>query len=207
MAVPLKVSKAAEVSEVPEGRPGFYDFSVSEYDRMIESGILTKDDRVELLEGRVVEMSPIGMGHQGAVDFLNEALAPLRDRGILRIQGSMRLGDRSEPQPDLLLLRRRDDYYRSELPGPDDVLLLIEVADSSRSYDRSVKLPLYAEAGIAEVWVVDLVDRVVEVHRQPQNGRYGSHDTFGAGDTVSCDAFPDLGISVAGILGESSTPP
>lgn len=203
MAVSLKVP---EVTESPKGRqqgPGMYCFSVTEYHRMAETGILREDDRVELLRGRIVEMSPIGSEHGGAVNFFVRALRPLEDHAVLTFQNALRIDETTEPQPDVMVLKPREDLYRSQLPGPDDVLLLIEVADSSRSYDRSVKLPLYAEAGIVEVWVVDLVDRVVEVHRKPQKGRYGSHDTFGPGDTVHCAAFPDVDVSVRGILGNT----
>lgn len=168
---------------------------------MAKTGILHEDDRVELIQGRIVNMAPIGSEHGGAVNFFVRALRPLEDHAVLTFQNPLRIDGTTEPQPDVMVLKSRDDFYRSDLPTPDDVLLLIEVADSSRSYDRDVKLPLYAEAGITEVWLVDLVDRVVEVHRDPQHGRYGSHDTFGPGDAVHCGAFPDVDVSVDGILG------
>src|SRR5437763_8245671 len=118
-------------------------FNVDEYHRMAEAGILSEDDRVELIEGEIVEMSPIGVRHNACIDRLNALLNRYATpSAIVRVQGSVRLSDLSEPQPDIALLRFRDDFYGSGQPGTGDILLLIEAADSSLGYDRGVKLRL-----------------------------------------------------------------
>src|SRR5436190_15615228 len=128
-------------------------FTLDEYHRMGKTGILSEDDRVELIEGEIIEMSPIGSRHAACVDRFNELIARLRLNIIVRVQSSIQLDDYSQPQPDLALLRRRDDFYSSSLPRPADVLLVIEVADTTLEYDRFVKLPLSAHAGIPEAWL------------------------------------------------------
>ncbi len=124
-------------------------FTVHEYHQMGQAGILGEDDRLELLEGEIVEMAPIGSRHQAVVDRLTRLFSNrLGDAAVVRVQGPVRLGEETEPQPDLLLLAPRADFYASAHPGPDDVLLLVEVSDSSTEYDREMKLPLYARYGI-----------------------------------------------------------
>jgi Uma2 family endonuclease len=136
-------------------------FTVHDYHRMAEAGILHEDDRVELIEGEVVEMTPIGGRHASCVAELTWLLSrQIGDELRLCVQNPVRLGEHGEPQPDLAVIRARD--YKGSLPGPEDVMLLIEVADTSLSYDREVKLPLYARAGIAEAWLVDLSEEVVD---------------------------------------------
>src|ERR671938_544657 len=132
-------------------------FSVDEYYRMGEAGILTEDDRVELIEGEIIEMSPIGSRHAACVNRLNTLLGRhLRQTAIVSVQNPIRLDAYSEPEPDVALLRPRADYYESGHPTPADALLIVEVADTSADYDRIIKLPLYAKAGIPEAWLVDL---------------------------------------------------
>lgn len=177
-------------------------FTADEYHQMAEAGVLRDDDRVELIEGEIVDMTPIGARHGAVVDRFNHTLVrSCGDRAIVRIQGSIRLGPHSEPQPDVVLLRPRPDFYESAVPGPEHVLLLIEVADASLLYDRTVKLPLYARAGIREVWLVDLVRNHVEVHRDPTQDGYRRSETHGPGDRLGPTAFPDLHLSAADILG------
>jgi Uma2 family endonuclease len=148
-------------------------FTVHDYARMRESGILTEDDRVELLDGEILVMSPIEPLHIGIVNKLNWLLGSLLGaKAIISIQNPIRLNDYSEPQPDLAILSPRDDFYAAALPTPDDVLLLIEIADSSIDYDRDEKLPLYASALIGEVWLVDVKKQVVEQYTQPAQGQY-----------------------------------
>src|SRR5262249_48453126 len=143
-------------------------FTVADYHRMAEAGILDEDDRVELIEGEIVDMTPIGRRHQARVDHLAELFfRGLAEKVIIRVQGSIRLSDLSEPEPDLVLLRRRADFYADADAGPADVLLIVEVADTSLPHDRDVKVPLYARAGIPEVWLVDLNGESVGVHREP----------------------------------------
>jgi Uma2 family endonuclease len=177
-------------------------FTVEEFHQMGAAGILTEDDRVELIEGELVDMSPIGLSHMACVDHLTLVLVVgVRQRAIVRVQGTVRLGPASEPQPDLLLLKPRQDYYRHIAAGPGDVLLLIEVADTSLVYDRTVKLPLYARAGIPEVWLIDLPGEAVQVCRGPTPAGYSDVQRVPRGGHLSPVAFPDLSIAVDEILG------
>ncbi len=180
-------------------------FTADEYERLIEAGILREDERLELWAGEIVCMSPIGRRHQARVAWLNDRFAhATRDRAIVWVQGSFRIDGGWEPQPDVLLLRRRDDFYESALPGPADVLLLIEVADTSLEYDRDTKLPRYAAAGIVEVWIEDLPGDRLLVYREPKDGRYLTALTLGRGETIAPLAFPELALALDDLLG---TPP
>lgn len=177
-------------------------FTVDEYHRMAEVGVLTEDDRVELINGEIVEMPPIGDRHAGTLDHLATLLfSHLRHAVQVRVQGPIHLDERSEPQPDLTLLRQRADFYRGAHPRPEDVLLVVEIADTTPAFDRAVKLPLYARSGIAEAWLVDLRGGRLEVHRRPTGEGYGEVRTMRRGETVSPLAFPDVALPVAEILG------
>ncbi len=177
-------------------------FTVDEYYRMAESGILTPGQRVELIEGEIVDMTPIGRRHMACVDRLTrDFVSALGDRAIVRVQGALRLHDYSEPEPDLVILRPRDDFYAGQDAGPDDALLVIEVADSSEHYDRQVKVPLYARAGIREVWLVDLTAGRITSYRQPGPDGYAEAIVAGGDDTLRPLAFPDFGLTAARILG------
>jgi len=164
---------------------------------MGEAGILRAEDRVELIvEGEIVDLAPIGKGHHSAVDRLNELLVRrLAGKGIVRVQGSVRLNDRNEPQPDLVVLRRRDDFYKTTFAGPDDTLLVIEVADTSLAFDRDVKAPLYARTGITEFWLVDVETRTITVFREPGTGGYASVTTARGSQALSPEMLPDLTIT------------
>ncbi|HEU4369995.1 MAG TPA: Uma2 family endonuclease [Methylomirabilota bacterium] len=174
-------------------------FTIEEYERMVETGILKQDDRVELIEGEIVEMSPIGDPHAALVTNLTHVFVRLAgDRARVRVQGPIRVPPRSLPQPDLALLRARS--YRRAGATTHDVLLVIEVADTSLEYDRTVKLALYALAGIGEYWVVDANSDTVHVYRSPSGPRYREHRQAVAGDAVATLAFPDDPIDVAAIF-------
>jgi Uma2 family endonuclease len=176
-------------------------FTVAEYHTMLEARILTEDDRVELIEGEIVQMAPIGSRHAGQVNRLTRIFVPaVGDRGLVTIQNPVRLSDLSEPQPDLLVLRPRADDYTGAHPTPADVLLLIEVADSSLEFDRRIKLPLYARSGIAEAWIVDIDRAVLEVHRSPGDGAYREVRRLRTGGTASPQALPELVLDVAALL-------
>jgi Uma2 family endonuclease len=176
-------------------------FTTDEYHRMAETGILSEDDRVELLDGEIVRMSPIGSRHAACVDRLAELFTRrLPSRAIVRIQSPILLGRRSEPQPDLALLKRRADYYAERHPQSADVLLVIEVVDSSREVDRGRKLPLYARSGIPEVWVIDLKRDEVEVYRRPALRGYQDHERVRRGQRVAPMAFPRTAFSVGDML-------
>jgi Uma2 family endonuclease len=176
-------------------------FTVWEYHRLAEVGILREDDRVELLEGEIFEMSPISSRHASCVTRLNHLLQDqAKGRAIVSVQNPIRLSDYSEPQPDVALLVPRTDFYRDALPTPRDVLLVIEVCETSGEFDRHVKLPLYAKAGIPEVWIVDLSREQIEVYRDPKPEGYQQSRIVGRGQTLTAQLLA-LELPVAEILG------
>lgn len=178
-------------------------FTLDEYHRMGEAGILHEDSRVELIEGEIIEMTPIGSRHAAAVSRIAELLTRrLGGRATVWPQNPLLLVRHdSEPQPDVLVLDHRADFYASALPGPADVRLLIEVADSSLSYDRGTKFPLYARAGVAEAWLVDVDRRRVEIHRAPGRDGYGHVTSPRAGEPFASAAYPDVVVTLADLLG------
>ncbi len=167
---------------------------VNDYYRMAEAGILGEDDRVELIDGGLIDMAPIGQGHAATVGGLNETLVLACDgHAIVWPQNPIQLDQWNAPQPGLTVLRRRADFYATgERPGPPDVLLLVEVADSSLRFDRTAKLPLYARAGIAELWIVDMKRRVLEAHRTPAGDGYRDMATHQAGDQLALLLAPEI---------------
>jgi Uma2 family endonuclease len=174
--------------------------TVEEYHRMGEVGILTEDDRVELIEGELVAMAPIGSEHIAASNALTRLLVlAVGDRGIVSVGNPVRLTRRSEPQPDFTVLRPRDGY-RTTLPRPEDTMLAVEVANTSLDYDRKVKLALYARSGIPEVWIVNLAAEQVEVYRSPAADSYTSVARAGGSDTLTIQAIPGALIPVAKIF-------
>jgi Uma2 family endonuclease len=176
--------------------------TVGEFLRMGEVGILHPHDRVELIEGELIAMAPIGANHAGTVIALNDALtAAARGRALVSPQNPIQLNDRSLPQPDYAVLVPRADRYRSAHPRPHEVLLLVEVADSSLEYDHDVKRRLYARNGICELWIVNLVDGDVEVCRSPGPDGYASITAAGRTDVLEPERLPGARIRVADILG------
>lgn len=181
-------------------------FNVAEYHRMAEVGILYEDDRVELLDGEIWQMSPIGSRHAACVDRLNRAISGQIDQSvIMSVQNPIQLDDYSEPQPDFALLRMQPDFYAEALPTAADVLLLIEVADTSLEYDRRLKLPRYAQAGIPEVWLVDLNEHSVRVYTQPFEDGYRVIQQLRAGQSVSATRIAGLVVAVNDMLGEQQS--
>ena len=178
--------------------PTRHRLTVHDAERMAEAGLFDGNPRVELIDGDLIDMAPIGQAHEAAVDGLTEAfVVASAGKAIVRIQGSVRLDASSAPQPDLAILRRRPDRYAiGARPGPLDILLLIEVADSSLHFDRTVKLPLYARAGVAEVWIVDLARRVLEAHRDPSGSAYSVCSTHHPGERVALSLAPGIAITV-----------
>lgn len=177
-------------------------FNVDQYYRMAEVGLLSPDDRVELIEGEVVEMSPIGCTHAGTVDRSSSFLQRKLSGAVqVRVQNPIRLNDFSEPQPDLALLKPRKDFYRNSHPTSEDVLVIIEVADKSLNYDRNVKLPLYAGAGIPEAWLMILPKEVIEVHSQPKDGKYQKVQRLKRGKTLVSPTIPTFSCKVEDLLG------
>ena len=168
---------------------------------MGEVGIFSEDDRVELLDGEILEMTPIGSRHAACVDRLNRILtSQLRTTAIVRIQNPIRLNDRSEPQPDIAVLQPRADFYEQAHPGPPDVLLLIEVIDSSSELDQRVKLPLYAKAGMREVWLVNLEERTIYVYRRPSQLGYQETKQVQRADRLTAEALPLLTLNISEVF-------
>lgn len=161
-------------------------FTSDQYQQMIQSGILTDCDRVELISGEILEMSPVGRQHAACVDRLTELfILSLSTQAMVRNQNPIRLENNSEPQPDLVILKRRDDFYSGRHPISEDVLALIEVSDTTIEFDRTVKLPLYAQARIAEVWIIDINSQIIEVYRDPSGDFYQEIQRFSRGDSVT----------------------
>ena len=182
-------------------QPEPYKFDVRQYHALAEAGILTKEDRVELINGEIVVMSAIGTEHMATVDASAEFwITAVSGRAIVRIRGSVRLDEWNEPQPDVTLLKYRADFYRSRSAGPDDVLLIVEVSDTSLSYDRGVKLNLYAEFEIPETWIANIQARTIEVYSNPVDGEYTERRNYQHGQTVTPAAFPDIALPVADVI-------
>ena len=168
---------------------------------MAETGVLKPAARVELLDGKIIDRSPIGPFHGGTVKRLNRLFSKqAAGRWLVSVQDPVHLDDHSEPQPDLMLLRPVADDYTSRHPVPEDVFLLIEVADTTLDFDREQKLPLYGRAGISEVWIMNLADRTIEIYREPHFSGYGWRRVFRSGEQASPLAFPDVEVEVAELL-------
>jgi Uncharacterized protein conserved in cyanobacteria len=177
-------------------------FSVDDYYRMADAGVFPIGARIELIEGEVIEMSPIGNRHAGCVNRLGMLLSrAVGDFAIVAVQNPVRLNDFSEPEPDIALLKPRDDYYSNAHPTPADVLLIVEVSDTTVAYDRRVKLPLYARAGIPETWLMVLPKDIIEVHSQPVNGKYQKVQRLKRGRTLVSPTAPGLSFKVDDLLG------
>jgi Uma2 family endonuclease len=173
-----------------------YLFSVDEYHRLSEVGLFTEDDPVELLNGEIIIMSPIGIKHASMVNRLNRLLNRLfRDRTIISIQNPLALAPMSEPEPDLMLLKPREDCYAEQHPRPEDVLLLIEVSDTTLGYDQEKKIPAYASAGISEVWLIDVQAQTLTSYTQPQpSGSYAKLTQLISDTSFAPHAFPEAAL-------------
>lgn len=179
-----------------------HPFTVSEYERMGETGVFAPDARVELIEGEIIEMSPIGSRHAACVDLVADILHEMvRGKAIVRTQNPIVLDDFSEPQPDITLLRFRPDFYRKAHPRPGDVLLVIEVAETTVSYDRHVKMPLYARAGIPEALLFNLPDDRLEYFSRPEMGEYQVNRILSRGEQFESTSVSGLTLDVEMILG------
>ncbi len=188
---------AAHAAEAPRRR-----FTVHEYYRMAKAGILGEDDRVELIDGQLFQMSPIGSRHAAAVSRCDAYFQHvLGNRAIVSVQNPIRLDEYTEPQPDLALLRPRPDFYARAHPTARDILLVIEVVDTSARYDRQVKLPLYARFGLPEAWLLHLPRGWLEVHREPAATGYQQVQRYGRGERVAPLVFPDVALAIDDLLG------
>jgi len=189
-----------EILERPQA-PARHRLDVDAYYKMAEAGILTHDDRVELIDGEIIDMNPIGSPHAAVTNrlarLLNRTVADAT--ALVSVQSPLRLDDFNEPEPDVMLLLPRADDYRASHPSTADVHLLVEVSDSSLTYDRGTKLALYANFGVPEVWIVDLVGAAVEVFRQPKEGAYSSRERRTSG-ALAPGLVPGIVIDVAALL-------
>jgi len=174
-----------------------HKLSVEDFHKLGEAGVLNAEARVELFNGELVDMAPIGDWHAGVVAALTELLVKQAGQTTVWIQNPVRFTDDTELQPDVTLLRRREDFYRSATPTPSDVLLLIEVADTTLAYDRGPKLDLYSRHGILEVWIANLPDRQLEVFRDPSPEGYRARTQYGPGAFASPLVLPELSVEVA----------
>jgi Uma2 family endonuclease len=181
--------------------PRLHRYTVADYHRMGEAGILAPDARVELIDGEIIDMPPIGFRHSGTVDKLTRILViACGERAIVRVQGSIQLGEYSEPQPDVVLLRPRTDFYTTGFATSSDVLLVIEVSATSQRYDRVVKLPLYARHGIPEAWLIDLEAARLTRHRQPLTAAYTAMDQPALDSPLALDALPGVPIDLGALF-------
>ena len=182
--------------------PRRHRLNVDDYYRMAEVGILDAEARVELIEGEIIDMPPPGSPHAAAVHRLTEVFVrAVAGRATVLVQNPVRLSNFSEPQPDIALLKRRDDFYSERHPQPTDVLLIVEVAASSLAYDRNRKLPLYARHGIAEMWLVDLEHRRLSRYRAPQHGAYTLTDEPDLRTPLEVSALPGVPFDLARLFG------
>lgn len=174
---------------------------IHEWQRMGEANIFPPSTRIELIEGEILEMAPIGFNHSGHLKRIIKLFSKLaQDTAIISAQDPLQLGDLSEPEPDFMLLKPVDDFYSSRHPNASDVVLLIEIAESSLTYDQNQKLRLYALHGVAEYWLLNLNDNCLEVYREPFGETYAQKSTLRAGDSVTLTQLPDITIQVSSIL-------
>lgn len=181
--------------------PRRYRISADEYQQMGDAGVFPPDARVELIEGEIIEVPPIGSRHAGKVERLVDLLRQaVGDRAMVRTQEPSVVGKYSVPQPDVTVVTRRDDYYESAHPEPRDVLLVVEVAESSLAFDRDVKTAMYARSGVAELWVVDVAGQRITRSASPRNGVYTESQVVRAGEMIGVAAFPDVRIDLSAVF-------
>lgn len=180
----------------------YHNLTVSEYERMGETGVFAPDARVELIEGEIIEMSPIGSRHAACVEFVAELMREAaQGRFLVRTQNPIVLNDFSEPQPDVAVLKFRQDHYRSAHPRPDDIVLVVEVAETTVHFDRRVKIPLYARAGIPEALLFNLPDNRLEYFSRPEMGVYQENRILNRGERFESTNVPGLMLDIEMILG------
>lgn len=176
-------------------------FTADEYHAMAEAGILGPGERVELIEGEIVEMAPIGPRHSGRHVRLNKLLViRFGDSALVQPHGSVRLSNLTEPEPDVILLYPKDDFYESGIAKPPDVIGLIELSDSSLSFDRGRKAQIYARARVPEYWIVNLVDDRLEIHREPNDLGYAQVTVPARDERVAFEALPEIDFAVEDFL-------
>lgn len=177
-------------------------FTVEEFRKMTEVGILPEESGWEIIDGYLIDKMSIGSNHAGTVNLLTQKLIiMLAGKAVVAVQNPIRIDDYNAPEPDISLLRPREDFYRKSLPAPQDALLLIEVSDSTVEYDRDIKKTLYAEAGIAEFWLINLKENTVERYSSPKNGSYRLAEILESGETIKAGTIENLELKIDEILG------
>ncbi len=190
------------MSVAMEDMPRRHRITVDEYYRMVEVGLLAPKARVELIDGEIIDMPPIGDPHMATVDRINELLIhAVGDRAIVRCQGAVQLGDFSAPQPDLVLLARREDYYSTRRAVAEDIFLTIEVSDTTLSYDRGRKMALYARHRVPELWVIDVNSRRLHLYRRPSENAYLDVSSLEAPSTMTVERLPEVTLDLSWLLG------
>lgn len=178
-----------------------YRFSVEEFNKLGQAGIFDEDDRVELLDGEIIVMSPIGSEHAAAVLRLNWYFQQRLGQHLLTsVQSPAVVDEFSEPQPDLMLLKPKSDFYKAEHPRPEDIILLVEVSDSTLAFDRGRKLPKYAESAVSEVWIVNLQNQTIEQYRAPSASEYARSQIFRRGEMITIEKFPEVSFAVEELI-------
>ncbi len=189
------------MSSVPVTEVRRHRLSVDDFHHMGEAGVLRAGERVELIDGEIIDMAPIGSHHAGTVAFLAKRLErALGDSALVFVQNPLALAAASEPQPDLMLLKPRADFYRGAHPRPDNVLLVVEVADTTLTYDRDIKLPLYARHGIPEAWLVDLENRRLHVFTSPSEAGYLESRSLARPGSLATTALPGTLVDLRGLF-------
>ncbi|HEX3245017.1 MAG TPA: Uma2 family endonuclease [Chloroflexota bacterium] len=184
-----------------EAGPRRRRFSTAEYHRLSHAGVLDEDDRVELIRGEIFQMPPIGSRHAACVEQVCESMRASIDKSLMvRSQQPLQLSDDSEPEPDIALVRRRSDFYAAAHPQANEVVLLIEVAESSSHFDRDEKMPLYAENGIPECWLIDLNRDRIEVYTEPVRDQYLQVRVFTPGEVIPCPFVQQTSLAVHELL-------
>ena len=200
MTTPTKAPPKPAQTETP-APPETRKFTVEEYHRMAEAGILYPDERVELIDGEVIAMAPIGPLHAETVEHWSNAIKERIPRQyIVRSQNPITLGENLQPIPDLAIVRRRTGGYYGSHPEPDEIIVVIEVSDSSLAHDRDVKVPLYAQANIPETWLMNLVEDCIERFTHPGPNGYANHTIYRRGDRISPSTLPDVEFAVDDLL-------
>ena len=180
-------------------------FTVEEYEKMATEGIIKPDEKVELIRGEIIKMSPMGTRHAAGIARLTQLFSrKFGDLILLGVQNPIRLNNNSQPEPDLSLLIPRSDFYVAAYPCPQDIYLIIEVSDSTLDYDRYTKISLYAEANIKEVWIVNLKEECLEVYRHPLQGSYQAIQKYYRGEIIFIESFPAIELTLIEILGNKS---
>ncbi len=179
-----------------------HQFSVADWQKMGAMDLFTPGARIELIDGQITDMPPIGSEHSGCAGWLNNYLIQqVQQKAIVFMQNPLRLGGFSEPLPDIMLLKPRADFYRKSHPLAEDVLLLIEIADSSVNYDKNVKIPLYARYGIIETWLVNIPQQIIHVYQHIESQQYKVQLNKKVGEMLTPECLSTVQLSVAQILG------